>query len=938
MRSYEDLTKISENRLPQRAYYIPQGVSQYKLLNGTWRFQYYQRDIDIDINNNKWDLIPVPSCWQSLGYDEPLYTCVQYPYPVDMPYVPDANPCGVYECDFEITNDLQKQYIIFEGVSSNATVFINGKYIGYTQGSHLQAEFDITDALNKGLNTLRVLVHKWCSGSYLEDQDQFRFNGIFRDVYILSRPEGHIKDIFIKTFDNKKVTIDIDTECDITLSDNGTVLDKVHSDGHSEFDIDNAVLWNAENPYLYSFEIERMGETIKLDFGFRTIKISDKYELLINGVSVKLKGINRHDTHPKNGWCMTLDEIKHDLKLMKELNINTIRTAHYPPTPEFLNLCDKIGFYVILETDLETHGFKGRYPGAQLDARTAPDEWPCMREDWLPSYLDRMERAVERDKNHTSIIMWSTGNESDHGINHEKMILWTKDRDPSRLVHCEDASRCDINDKTDIYSRMYICVPDLLTMVHSESIKQPIFLCEYSHAMGNGPGDLGDYWEEIYKHDKLIGGCIWEWCDHTVLVDGVAKYGGDFKNLIHDFNFCCDGLLFHDRTTKSGSYEAKQVYQPMYAVWDNGILKIKNLYDFTDLDKFKFTYRLQIDKTLTEPCVINVSCKPHEWCEIPLPLDIPSECEYGVYINVYMQDENGKTLAHNQTDLNVPVNKIKLEGSALIEEDKDAFYFTGDNFKYTVSKFHGNLTSMVINGKEQLTAPAKVSVLRAPVDNEPEVKFSWQFKDNFDREFTKTYSSERVGNSIIINGSLADVARIPTLKYTIKISVDKKGVLDYNIHADISKYMPPLYRFGVVFTTEKNNDKFTYFGNGPSDNYMDLSRHSMVGCYTSDADSEFVPYTRPQEYGNHTKTKLLNMQSGLTFIADSEMDIQVSHYTPGHICQTRHTAELVKDDATYLRIDYKNAGVGSHSCGSPIDKKYTLTEKSIDFGFKITNK
>ncbi len=938
MRPYEDLTRISENRLPQRAYYIPQGKSECLYLNGTWRFQYYSKDIDLDIENNKWDEIPVPSCWQSLGYEDPNYTNVQYPYPVDMPYVPDENPCGVYEREFEIKDDTQKQYIVFEGVSSNARIWINGEYVGYTQGSRLQAEFDITSVIKKGTNTVRVLVNKWCSGSYLEDQDQFRFNGIFRDVYVLSRPVGHIRDIDITTSGNKTAIVNFEGEAKVSLYDSGELLESNNAKNYTEFTVENATLWNAENPHLYTLRFEeKNGEEIEIKFGFRTISISNKAELLINGTPVKLKGVNHHDTHPTNGWCMTYDEIKYDLCQMKKLNINAIRTSHYPPTPEFLNLCDEMGFYVVLETDIETHGFFTRGNGYSYDARETGD-WPCSKPEWKESFVERMVRAVERDKNHPAIIMWSTGNESDHDVNHFAMMDWAKRRDPSRLIHCEDASRAEINDRTDVFSQMYSSIDQLIKWCEDDVHTQPIFLCEYSHAMGNGPGDVCDYWEAIHTHPQLIGGCIWEWTDHTVLVDGVPMYGGDFKELTHDNNFCCDGLVFHDRSFKAGSLEAKQAYQPMYATYADGVLKIKNLYDFTNLCGYKFTYKLQLDKTLTEAKEIKVSCKPHEWVEIPLELELPAACEYGSYLNVYMENADGYELASNQIDLKVPVKAKKLGASAEITEDDKAFYFTGDNFKYTVSKFYGNLTSMIMNGKEQLIARTKFSALRAPIDNEPNEKGNWVGKPNFDREFIKTYSVEREGDKIVILGSLADVSRYPMARYTLTIACDSKGTVDYNVHVNVTEKLPQMLRFGAVFTLAKDNNAFSYFGMGPTENYVDLSRHTKIGLYESDARKEYVPYIRPQEYGNHTRTKELNINSGLTFFANDVMDFQVSHYTAGQLCKTKHGKELVEDDATYVRIDYKNQGIGSASCGPQTDYKYKMNEKEFDFGFKIVNK
>ena len=936
MRPYEDLSKISENRLPQRAYYIPEGKSKYQLLNGTWRFQYYSKDIDIDIENNKWDNIDVPSCWQMRGYENPNYTNVAYPFPVDMPYVPDENPCGIYEREFEIDDDTMKQYVVFEGVSSSARVWVNGKYIGYTQGSHLQAEFDITDAVKKGTNTIRVLVTKWCCGSYLEDQDHFRQNGIFRDVYILSRPAGHIRDINVITVNNNTVIVNFDTDASVSLLDNGKVIEQKTCDRCAEFSVSEPVLWNAENPYLYTLKFEKDGEIINIDFGFRTIAVSDKAELLINGVSVKLKGVNHHDTHPTNGWCMTRDEILYDLKQMKKLNINTIRTSHYPPTPEFLNMCDKMGFYVVLENDIETHGFAIRNPDHyEYDAESM--DWPCTKEEWKPIFLERMMRTVERDKNHPSVIMWSTGNESGYGTNHIHMLEWAKKRDPSRLLHCEDASRSDKNDKTDVFSIMYPSIEGLKKVVEDDIHTQPIFLCEYSHAMGNGPGDVCDYWEYIYEQPQMIGGCIWEWCDHTVLVDGMAKYGGDFKEKTHDGNFCCDGLVFYDRSFKAGSLEAKTAYQPMQADWKNGILSVTNRYDFTNLDKFTFTYDIQKDKELIRGHEFTVSVKPHETVSIPLDIELPSSCKYGTYLNISMKNDEGYVPASNQIALDVPVVKENSElKPANIEETEKAFIFSGDNFRYTFSKLYGNFSSMIMNGKEQLTAPMAVTVIRTPIDNESRAKGEWFGNSNLDRNFIKTYECKLDGSTVTAKCSIAGISRVPAIYYDLSVSVDEKGTVLYNVHANLAK-VSSLARFGITVTTAYDNDKFNYFGMGPTENYCDLCRHAKIGFYSSDAKKEYVPYILPQEYGNHTKTKELNIGSGMSFVATSTIDFQVSHYSVDRMCHTRHAKELVEEDATYIRIDYKNAGIGSASCGPSLDNKYRLIEREFDFTFKIVN-
>ena len=454
MRVYENPQMTSENRKAPRSYYIPEGVSEYLLLSGKWNFAYFHRDIDVPERIEKWDTIDVPSCWQILGYEDPNYTNVNYPYPVDPPYVPDDNPCGVYQREFKIGKKWGKVYFMLEGVSSCAFVTVNGHYVGFAQGSHLPSEFDITGYAVEGTNTVTVKVLKWCCGSYLEDQDFFRFNGIFRDCYILQRPFDHLEDVQIIPND-KSIDIQLDKPANIRIYDGETLLAQADMAEMFSHVVENPVLWNAEKPYLYRVELERNGEIIRLNTGLRKVEISEDYALLINGVSVKLFGVNHHDTSKFRGWCQRDEELRADLLLMKDLNINCVRTSHYPPTPKFIEMCDELGFYVICETDIETHGFIRRYANAGYRYDMESNEWPATMPHWKKEFVERMVRMVEYFKNHTSIIIWSTGNESGHGSNHVEMIRWTKQRDGSRLIHCEDASRKKQIHNADVYSHMY---------------------------------------------------------------------------------------------------------------------------------------------------------------------------------------------------------------------------------------------------------------------------------------------------------------------------------------------------------------------------------------------------------------------------------------------------------------------------------------------------
>lgn len=947
MRFYENLQHIQENRLPQRAYYIPENKGAYIPLNGEWNFKYYGADFEEEKEIEQWDTIPVPSCWQNFGYEDPNYTNVRYPYPVDPPFVPTENPMGVYMRSFFVEDGNRRHYMVFEGVSSNAELYINGQYAGYTQGSHLQAEFDISDFVRTGENTVVVKVRKWCSGSYLEDQDFFRFNGIFRDVYVLSRPEGHIEDFSVTT-DQNTVSIDLAGGAKISLYDGNQLLESRECGDHAEFTVENAVLWNAEKPYLYTLVLERNGEVIRRKFGFVTYSISERGEFLVNGVSVKLKGVNHHDTHPTNGWCLTDEDMLYDLTQMKKLNINTIRTSHYPPSPKFIDMCDELGFYVMLETDLETHGFTQRTPNNPgYDCVNNP-EWFGNQPEWREAYVERMARAYQRDKNHPCIFSWSTGNESGHCENHYEMIKYLRKVDGGkRLIHCEDASRTvdyppenyDVSEyytRPDMHSRMYAPVDFMEAYANDESRPLPFFLCEYAHAMGNGPGDVKDYWDVIYKYPKLIGGCIWEWADHTVLVDGVAKYGGDFRELTDDGNFCADGLVFYDRSFKAGSLNAKAAYQYMRCELKDGKLAVTNLYDFTNLNEYTFRYETQVDGKIVHTNTLSLDVAPKE--TVYLDYKAVSECELGAYVNCYLYDKNGDEVAMTQLELDAQMKKEKRTDTNIsVSETEHDFVVSGVDFSYTVSKHLGAITHIQKDGKELINDRVRLTVMRAPTDNERDMKNQWyRYTDswqteNFDCLFDKIYSCEAEKNQIKVCGSLAGVSRSPFLHYNVVYSFYEDGTVRVSLSGDIrEKDCVWLPRLGFEFRTPYDTDQFTYYARGAGENYCDMHYHTKVGFYESAADQEYVDYIVPQEHGNHTAAKILNMKNGLKFTADGTFEFNVSHYSAQMLAQASHTDELVKDQNTIIRIDYKDSGIGSNSCGPQLLEKYRLDEKKIE--------
>ena len=947
MRKYEDLKHIQENRLKQRAYYIPENENAYTLLNGIWKFEFYERDYE-ELPSQTGE-IDVPSCWQCRGYEKPYYTNSVYPYPVDPPYVPEDNPMGVYSREFEIKDTTKLHYIVFEGVASCVELYINNKYVGYSQGSRLQAEFDISEFVKPGKNAIKAKVRKWCSGSYLEDQDCFRYNGIFRDVYLLSRPVGHIRDIDVKTNKNTVFVNFEGTGC-ISLYDAcGNLIESKIADKTEEFTVDNPTRWNAENPYLYELVFESCGEIIRQSVGFVEYGINERKAFTVNGVEVKLKGINRHDTHPTNGYTMTDEELLNDIKLMKKLNINCIRTAHYPPTPKFLEYCNRLGFYVMVEADLEIHGFVNRDAGGNsYDCLESNQDWIGNRAEWKESYMERIERTYHRDKNNPCVFSWSTGNESGCCDNNYEMVKWLRKTDRRRIAHCEDASRTAYGygpqdtsyyDRSDIHSRMYPLYKELEEYALDDEKFLPYFMCEYSHAMGNGPGDVKDYWDIIYKHPKLIGGCIWEWADHTFVENGTPKYGGDFDELTSDGNFCADGLVKHDRKLKAGSLNAKYVYQ--YATFElfGDTVRITNLYDFTNLNQYKIVVETNVDGETLRTQNLTLDLEPKATGEIKI--EIPDKCRLGAYVVIRVLDKEEYEVALWEAEL--PVAKVKENKSfiaAEIIEEKNSFVIKTEGNEYEISKHTALPVKIVKNGVNQLAEPVKLSVWRAPLDNERNIKNKWGHPniwegENFDRVFNRVYSCDIKDSLLIFEGSLAGVGRVPFLKYKISYEFSNDGKLRIKLNATVREKCIWMPRLGFEFKTIKKNNSFNYFGRGPWENYCDMKYHTTTGWFESDTESEYASYIMPQEHGNHTNCKELHIKNGLDFYADDVFEINVSKYSTEALTKAMHIDELKDNAAVNIRIDYKNSGVGSNSCGPELLDMYRLNEKEIAFSFTI---
>jgi len=941
MRHYESLSVFSENRMPQRAYYVPYESLEkalagdryqsayYRLLNGNWDFAFYERDFDLpeDLSQISYTAtIPVPSCWQNHGYEKPGYTNIHYPYPVDPPYVPDENPCGIYRTRFTLEESWSDRdtHIVFEGVCSCLYLYVNGQYVGFSQGSHLQAEFDLTPYVHAGENILIAKVLKWCVGSYIEDQDFFRYNGIFRDVYLLSREKNGLHDIEIKA------------DCK-TITCSAPEYTVYNAEGQLA-DLAKPILWNAEKPYLYTLVVQTATEYIPFRVGMREIAISKKGELLINGQSVILKGVNHHDTHPLTGYTMTDEDIRKDLTLMKQLNMNCIRTSHYPPTPEFISMCDELGFYVVDECDNEAHGFCSRSTTNYKDFNGYDGDdpiWPCTGEAWKAMHLDRIERTVERDKNHCSVIFWSMGNEAAYGPNIEAMLNWTKQRDPSRMTHYERCCQVDDKAPVDIRSRMYPSLDQLRELAEMDD-PRPIYLCEYSHAMGNGPGDVAQYMEIFHKYPKAIGGCIWEWADHVAMVDGVQKYGGDFGELTHDGNFCCDGLVFSDRTFKAGTLNAKQVYAPFRAMLDGDELTVINDYDFTDLSERQIILTVTADGNTLQAKEFGLSLAPH--CSTVLSLSeyfaIPEQCRLGCYLNIALTDGENE-IGTKQIELSVPrICPAEPLPLSSLTQTRTHIIAEGENYRYSFSKLYGHFDSICIDGEEQLSGPMAWTVWRAPTDNDG-YKESWMIQ-RFHNTFGKIYDISAENNCITVNGSLAGISRMPYLHYTQTLRFYENGQVNVAVTVkkaeNIADFLP---RFGLEFAMPAENAAFTYFGHGPLENYCDMHAHAPVGLYTSDAESEYVHYVRPQEHGNHLGVRQLCLNKKLSFSSADGFECQVSRYDSKMLTKAEHTDELIADGLTHVRVDYKVSGIGSNSCGPALADEFRLNESEFTFAFTM---
>ena len=1002
-RYYENLSVLHENTMPARAYYIPasrrmdnlvehrEESDRMQLLNGTWKFQYFNSIYDIqdsffekNYDTENFDEIQVPSVWQMAGYDTHQYTNIRYPFPFDPPYVPQDIPCGTYVHTFEYSRDEKapKSFLNFEGVDSCFYVWINGSYIGYSQVSHMTSEFDVTDVLQDGTNTVAVLVMKWCDGSYLEDQDKFRMSGIFRDVYILKRPKQAISDYHIKTrIEDMLAKVEIEMKfysplnVKISIEDrNGAVvaLGSIAEEGTAVLEIASPELWNTENPYLYKLILETENEVIVDHIALRKIEIKDQV-MYLNGQKIKFRGVNRHDSDPVTGFTINPEQITTDLTLMKQHNFNAIRSSHYPNAPFFYEMCDKYGFMVIDEADIEAHGPFMIYRKEDTDYNRFKRWNEKIADDpvWEEAIVDRVKLMVERDKNRFCIVMWSMGNESAYGCNFEKALEWTKNFDPDRITQYESARYRNYDEtydysNLDVYSRMYPALSEIQEYLDKDGSK-PFLLVEYCHSMGNGPGDFEDYFQMIQDNDKMCGGFVWEWCDHAI-AHGTAEngktiyaYGGDHGEEIHDGNFCMDGLVYPDRTVHTGLLEYKNVYRPARVISYNkesGELVLHNYMDFDDLkDYVKISYELTQDGLVISKGILpEFSVAPHGEGKTNLKINVPENGKCYLKLIYHLKKElplldEDHILGFDEIEVSKDGAKCKLaekwipktavDSELQVNENDTQIHIKGREFAYTIDKRTALFTEMKFAGREYLNHPMELNIWRAPTDNDMYIKSEWK-KAHYDKAYTRAYTTEVVqgkhGVKITSHASVVAETVQKILDVTITWKIEAAGKIDADIAVTKDDEFPDLPRFGVRMFLDKKLSAVRYFGMGPQESYCDKHQAASHGLYRADVGDLHEDYIRPQENGSHYDceyVELNNSRYGIVASAEKAFSFNASYYTQEELEKKTHNYELIESDSVVFCVDYALNGIGSNSCGPVVLEQYRFDDVLFRFQFTL---
>ena len=942
----------SVNSLSPRCYYVPfkkgenpsfrrENSGEFLSLNGVWKIKAYESILDV--REDFWrdtltDEIPVPSCVQFFGYDRLQYVNVKYPFPYDPPFVPKRNPCFHYRKTISLTKTDEKCYIVFEGVDSAFYLYVNGRFVGYFACSHALSEFDITDFIVDGENTVDVLVLKWNAGSYLEDQDKWRLTGIFRDVYILTRPKKHIFNYRISSFVGGRVEFTpFGLGATVTL-DGQT---KTVEDGETaSFEIDKPKLWSAEEPNLYLAKIESGEEVIYEEVGLCESKVKDGV-FLFNGKPIKLKGVNRHDFHPEKGAAVSLEDIEKDLLLMKKLNVNAVRTSHYPASPEFYRLCDRIGLYVMSESDVETHGV--------IERSTVVEN--CNFDEIAVSPL--FENAiVERQKynvlsniNRPCVAIWSLGNESGWGINFEKAADWIRSAD-TRPIQYESVVSCSYEtygsrdkegyytDKLDFISRMYSGYSWLTEKyLKDERETRPCVFCEYCHAMGNGPGDLAKYWEIFRSSDRFSGGFIWEWADHGVKKDGKFYYGGDFGEYPHDGNYCIDGIVSPDRALDSGSMEMKKAYEPvLFFDGDGGVTVRSELFFKTLALRAVISYKRNGKTVETQTREITLS--PQETVALPL--------KSAQAVLVELKDENGETVAtYGRFDETLkelpdvaPKNAVRAE---IIENGGRGISVRYGENAYVFDRIDGSMVGLDCGDGNILREKLRLNVFRAPTDNDRYVSQKWAKYDLKNARFqVKEFSF--CENELVFDGAISSSAFAPLIKCRLRYAFTRGGVavgLSYQTE-NFDGFLP---RIGFVCELLDSFQETEYLGYGPWETYVDKRISARKDYYGFKVTENVCRYLKPQEYGSRYGCEYLSLSNG-----KEKMEIygtfsfSARPYTDAELSEKAHNWELETCGGVALNLDCFMSGVGSNSCGPALSDEYKTPQSGESELFIVARK
>lgn len=909
--------------LPQHCYFTPfdrkdpchdnrELSSRRTSLNGQWEFRAHKDIRECVLEEELTEQIKVPACVQLEGYDGNQYTNHRYPFPYEPPYIQQDNPVFHYRRSIRLDVP-QNTRLVFEGVDSAFYAFLNGHLLGYSQITHKTTEFDLSEFGVAGENVLDVIVLKWCASSYLEDQDKWRFSGIIRDVYLLRRDEGCVEDYKIETDiqgDTAQVRFTLlgGGECRVSFG----AEKKTVAQGQSVcFPVENPRLWSAEEPNLYDMVITSGQEVIYEQVGFRQVEISGGV-LYFNGKPIKLQGVNRHEFGPRAGAVVSLEEMERDLKLMKQLHVNAIRTSHYPCAPEFYRLCDRYGFYVMNEADLEAHGV------CNLDGKYDMSLYNTIAKDTLfeNAITERVLTMYQRDKNRCCVIMFSLGNESGYGPAIEKAARALKTLD-SRPIHYEGHSLIQgtdeyYNDVLDVASRMYPAYQWTEDYIKDERETRPLVLCEYSHAMGNGPGDLKRYWDIFRSSDRYAGGFLWEWADHGIPGEKGYQYGGDFGETLHDGNFCIDGIVTPDRQCKAGTMEMAAVYQSVEFTFADGVLSAGSRYFFRDLHgKLTLTVKVNGQQVWQQEEMLTLAPGGQMRWTVPVPEDGFA----GLY--AVLEEENG--LVSRGFFCLRPGREAPLSPQVepRVTQDEETVSFTWGAMSARVDSRSGDLISLKKDGAELLREPMTVSVMRAPIDNEMGVL--WKFREIgvYSAKPRVHICSTEAG--FAARGKMLPMAQRSILDYDISYTATRDGLrvtLDYRFPEQVER----LPSVGLRFAVSGDCNTIRYLGYGGRESYPDMNGGDK-DVFEENVASQYFHYIKPQESGNHTQTEWLELNGLGRIQSNSGFDFSAIAYSARQLMEAGHDYELIPDGNTHLFLGHQE-GLGTNACGPELESRY----------------